>query len=48
MNDITKVMLAITSVALVATLVVNGSGSATVINSVGTAFSNSLSAAEKG
>ena len=46
--DITKVLLAITTVALVATVVVNGANSAKVISSAGTAFSGSLSAAEKG
>jgi hypothetical protein len=46
--DITKVLLAITTVALVATVVVNGSNSAKVISSAGSAFSGSLSAAEKG
>lgn len=48
MDNITKVLLAITSVALVATLVVNGVNSAKVIGAAGTAFSNSLGAAEKG
>lgn len=48
MDNITKVMLAITTVALVATVVVNGSNSAKVISSAGSAFSGSLSAAEKG
>ena len=48
MDNITKIALAITTVALVATLVVNGSNSAKVVSSVGTAFSNSLTAAEKG
>lgn len=46
--DITKVLLAITTVALVATVVVNGANSAKVIEGAGTAFSSSLSAAEKG
>jgi hypothetical protein len=48
MDSITKVALAITTVALVATLVVNGANSAKVISSVGSAFSGSLTAAEKG
>lgn len=48
MDNITKVLLAITGVALVATLVVNGSNSAKVIAAAGSAFSGSLSAAEKG
>ncbi len=48
MDNITKVLLSITTVALVATLVVNGTGTANVIKSAGGAFTNSLSAAEKG
>ena len=48
MDGITKVLLAITTVALVATAVVNGSGTASVIKSAGNAFSGSLTAAEKG
>lgn len=46
--DITKVLLAITTVALVATVVVNGANSAKVVSAAGSAFSGSLSAAEKG
>jgi hypothetical protein len=46
--DITKVLLAITTVALVATVVVNGANSAKVISAAGSGFSGSLSAAEKG
>lgn len=46
--DITKVLLAITTVALVATVVVNGASSAKVISAAGNSFSGSLSAAEKG
>lgn len=48
MDNITKVLLAITGVALAATLVVNGAGTAKVIGAAGTAFSQSLSAASKG
>lgn len=48
MDGITKIFLAITGVALVATVVVNGVNSAKVINSVGSAYSNSISAATKG
>ncbi len=48
MDNITKVLLSITTVALVATLVVNGTSTAKVVSASGTAFSNSLSAAEKG
>jgi hypothetical protein len=46
--DITKVLLAITTVALVATVVVNGTSSAAVVSAAGSAFSGSLTAAEKG
>ena len=46
--DVTKVLLAITTVALAATIVVNGANSAKVVGAAGGAFSNSLSAAEKG
>ena len=48
MDDITKVALAIVTVALVATLVVNGTQTAQVISATGSAFQGSLSAAEKG
>lgn len=48
MDDITKVLLAITTVALVATVVVNGTNSAKVISALGSAYSGSLTAAEKG
>jgi len=48
MDNITKVLLSITSVALVATVVVNGVNSAKVISATTSGFSNSLSAAEKG
>lgn len=48
MDNITKVLLAVTTVALVATLVVNGKGTATVINAGFTGFSKSLTAAQKG
>lgn len=48
MDNITKVLLSITTVALVATLVVNGANTAKVIGAAGSAFTGSLSAAEKG
>lgn len=48
MDSITRVLLSITTVALVATVVVNGVNSAKVVNAAGDAFSNSLGAAEKG
>ena len=48
MDDITKVLLSITTVALVATVVVNGTSSANVIGALSNGFSGSLSAAEKG
>jgi len=47
-DSITKVALAIVGVAMAATLVVNYKGTAQVISSAGSAFSNSLAAAEKG
>lgn len=48
MDNITKVLLAVTGVALAATLVVNGTGTAKVITAAGSAYSNSLAAATKG
>lgn len=48
MNDITKVALAIVSVALVATLVVNGPNTAKVVTATTGGFAQSLTAAEKG
>lgn len=48
MDNVTKVALAITTIALVATLVVNGTGTASVLRAGGSAFTNSLSAAQKG
>lgn len=48
MDNITKVLLAIVSVGLAATLVVNGTNTAKVISSAGSAFQGSLTAAEKG
>lgn len=48
MDNITKVLLSITTVALVATVVVNGANSAKVVNAATSGFSSSLSAAEKG
>jgi hypothetical protein len=47
-DQITKVLLSITTVALVATVVVNGANSAKVVSAAGGAFTNSLGAAEKG
>lgn len=48
MDRVTQVALAIVSVALVATLVVNGNGTASVIKAGGNAFTGALGAAEKG
>lgn len=48
MDNITKIALAIVSLGLAATLVVNGSNTAKVVTSAGSAFSNSITAAEKG
>jgi hypothetical protein len=46
MDNITKVLLGITTVALIATLVANGAQTASVIGATGNAFAGSLSAAE--
>lgn len=48
MDNITKILLSITGIALVATLVVNAAGTAKVIGATGSAFSQSLNAAQKG
>lgn len=48
MDNITKVLLGIVTVALVATVVVNGANSAKVVSAAGGAFTNSLTAAQKG
>lgn len=48
MNDVTRIAVAIVGVALVATLVVNGSNTAKVVQSASSGFAGSLSAAEKG
>jgi len=47
-DNITKVALAIVTVALVATLVVNGTGTAKVISAGGSAFTSALGTAQKG
>jgi hypothetical protein len=47
-DNITKVLLAVVTVALVATVVVNGANSAKVVSAAGGAFTNSLTAAQKG
>ena len=48
MDDVTKVLLAIVTVALVGTVAVNGANSAKVVSAASSGFSNALSAAEKG
>ena len=48
MDNITKVFLAITTVALVAVIVVNGNQAATVVKAGTGGFASSLTAAEKG
>ena len=48
MGDLSKIALAIVSLGLVATLVVNGPNTAKVISAASGGFTNSLSAAEKG
>ena len=48
MDGFVKIALAITTVALVATIVVNGQNSASIIKAGTNGFANSLGAAEKG
>jgi hypothetical protein len=48
MDSITKVALAIVSVALIGVIVVNGTQSAKVITAATSGFGSSLTAAEKG
>jgi hypothetical protein len=48
MGDLTKVALAIVSLGLVATIVVNGPNTAKVIQAGTGGFANSITAAEKG
>ena len=48
MGDITKVLLAIVTVSLVATIVVNGPNTAKVVTATSGGFSQALSAAQKG
>jgi hypothetical protein len=48
MDNITKILLGVVTVAVVATVLVNGSQAANVIKAGGSAFSGSLTAAEKG
>jgi hypothetical protein len=48
MGDLTKVALAIVTLGLVATLVVNGPNTAKVVGAGGSAFQGSITAAEKG
>jgi hypothetical protein len=48
MDNVTKVLLSITSIALIAVIVVNYKGSEGVVSSLSTGFSNSLGTAEKG
>jgi hypothetical protein len=47
-DNITKVALAIVTLGLVATLVVNGPNTAKVVQAASSGFSGSISAAEKG
>lgn len=48
MDGFVKVALAITTIALVAVVVVNGTNSASIITAGSQGFANSLTAAEKG
>lgn len=47
-SGLVTVLLAITGVALAATLVVNGTNTAKVVTSAGSAYTNAIGAAEKG
>lgn len=47
-DNLTKVLMGIVSLAVVATVLVNGTQAANVVTSAGSAFSGSLTAAEKG
>jgi hypothetical protein len=48
MDNVTKVALAIVTLGMIATLVVNGTNTAKVVQSATSGFSSSISAAEKG
>ena len=48
MGSIEKIALAIVTVALVATLVANGSNTAKVVTATTNGFANSINAAQKG
>jgi len=48
MDNITKIALAIVSLGLAATLVVNGANTAKVVTATTGGFSNAVTAAEKG
>lgn len=48
MSGVVQVALAITTIALVAVIVVNGSNTAKVVQAASSGFSNSITAAEKG
>jgi hypothetical protein len=47
-SGLVTVLLAITTIGLAATLVVNGANTAKVVTAGGQAFGNSITAAEKG
>lgn len=48
MDSITKIALSITTIALVAVLVVNATGTAKVVGSASSAFNSGIGQAEKG
>jgi hypothetical protein len=48
MGDLSKIALAIVSLAIIATLVVNGPNTAKVVGATTGGFANSITAAEKG
>lgn len=48
MDNVTKIALAITTISLIAVLVVNAAGTAKVIGAGSTAFTSALGTAQKG
>jgi hypothetical protein len=48
MDNLTRVLLAVVSLAVIATVLVNANGASTVVKAGSGAFTSSLSAAEKG
>lgn len=48
MDNLTKILMGVVTVAIVATVLVNGTQAANVVKAGGSAFGGSLTAAEKG